>query len=583
MTSTTTVTRQGVNLQAYTCGDSNKVPVVLVHGYPDNHSVWQPVAERLAKKYFVICYDVRGAGASDAPRKQADYRMNQLSADLAAVVDAIIPGRDFHLVGHDWGSIQSWESVTAEGPLKARIKSYTTISGPCLDHMGHWLRRHTLNLSPAAKAKVFKQALSSWYIGFFHLPVLAPGAWQGGLDKLWPQYLKHRENVHEPEANPTQGKDGKHGVQLYRANFRNKLINPEDRHAACPVQLIVPTRDNYVGTQLFDDLHHWVGQLYRRDINANHWVPLSHPDTIAAWIGEFVAGVESGKMSGALQHARVRPERQGLPLYGKTAVITGAGSGIGRATALRFAAEGADLVCVDINEDSAEATAEQARQLGAAAWSRKVDVGSAQAMQRLASWTEKELGGADIVINNAGIGMAGGVLETSTQDWDRLLKVNLWGVIHGSRLFARQMIDGHRKGHIINVASAAAFAPNRKLAAYSTSKAAVHMLSECLRAELAEHHIGVSSICPGFVATGIANSTVYAGLSDEQQAEKRAKADALYKRRNFSPDQVAAAILDAVLTNPALSLVGAEAWTTRLLSRFAPMLSRQVARLDITA
>ncbi len=131
----------------------------------------------------MISYDVRGAGASDAPRKQADYRMELLSADLKAVVDATLPGRDFHLVGHDWGSIQSWESVTAEGPLKARIKSYTTISGPCLDHMGHWMRRRTLNLSPSAKAKVFKQALSSWYIGFFHLPVLAPSAWQGGLDK----------------------------------------------------------------------------------------------------------------------------------------------------------------------------------------------------------------------------------------------------------------------------------------------------------------------------------------------------------------------------------------------------------------
>ena len=357
MTTTTTVTSQGVNLQVYTFGDSNKVPVVLVHGYPDNHSVWQPVADRLAKKYFVISYDVRGAGASEAPRKQADYRMSLLSADLAAVVDATIPGRDFHLVGHDWGSIQSWESVTADGPLKTRIKSYTTISGPCLDHMGHWMRRRTLNLSPSAKTKVFKQALSSWYIGFFHLPVLAPGAWQGGLDKLWPRYLKHRENVQEPEANPTQGKDGKHGVQLYRANFRNKLINPQARHAACPVQLIVPTRDNYVGTQLFEDLHEWVDALYRRDINANHWVPLSHPDTIAAWIDEFVAGVESGKMPGALQHARVRPERLGLPLYGKTVVITGAGSGIGRATALRLAADGAAVGCADL-ADSVDETVE---------------------------------------------------------------------------------------------------------------------------------------------------------------------------------------------------------------------------------
>ena len=124
MTTTTTVASQGINLQVYTFGESSKPPVVLVHGYPDNHSVWQPVAERLARKYFVVSYDVRGAGASDAPRKQADYRMDLLSADLKAVVDATLPGRDFHLVGHDWGSIQSWESVTAEGPLKG-ILAYT--------------------------------------------------------------------------------------------------------------------------------------------------------------------------------------------------------------------------------------------------------------------------------------------------------------------------------------------------------------------------------------------------------------------------------------------------------------------------
>lgn len=577
-----TVNSAGVDLQVFTYGDEKKQPIVLVHGYPDNHSVWEPVAKLLAGKYFVITYDVRGAGGSDVPRKQADFRMALLSADLKAVVESCIGERAFHLVGHDWGSIQSWESVTADGPLKQRILSYTTISGPCLDHMGYWLRKRTLNLSASAKAKVFKQALSSWYIGFFHLPVLAPSAWQGGLDKLWPKYLKHREKVEEPEANPTQGKDGKHGVQLYRANFRNKLINPEERHAACPVQLIVPTRDNYVGTQLFEDMHYWVDELYRRDINANHWVPLSHPEKIAAWIEEFVSGVDKGKMSGALQHARVRPERRKLPLYGKTAVITGAGSGIGRATAFKLAEAGADLVCVDINDEAAERTAELSRLLGASAWSRKVDVGSAQAMQRLAKWVEKELGGADIVINNAGIGMAGGVLDTSTQDWDRILKVNLWGVIHGSRLFAQQMVDAHRAGHIINVASAAAFAPNRKLAAYSTSKAAVYMLSECLRGELADQDIGVTAICPGFVATGIANNTVYTGMSEEEQAAKRAKADALYQRRNFSPDEVAEAILKAVLTNPALSLVGAEAWTTRLLSRFAPALSRRVARIDIT-
>ena len=580
-TTSTLVNSQSVNLHVVTYGDSKKTPVVLVHGYPDNNLVWEPVAERLAKQYFVIAYDVRGAGLSDAPKAVADYRMDILAKDLAAVVDAIIPGRKFHLAAHDWGSIQSWESVTTDR-LKPRIASYTTISGPALDHAAHWIRKRTLNASPAAKLKVMKQLASSWYIAFFQLPVLAPAGWEAGFGKLWPAYLEKREGVKESAANPTQTADGKQGVQLYRANFIDKLLHAEERYAACPVQLIVPTRDNYVSTQLFEDLHDWVPELYRRDINASHWVPLSHPDLIAEWIGEFVAGVESKNMPVALQRARVRAERVALPLAGKLAVITGAGSGIGRATALKFAQEGADIVAVDINADAAERTAELSRLLGAQAWSKVTDVGSAKAMDTLARWTEKELGGADIMVNNAGIGMAGGMLDTSLADWEKLLKVNLWGVIHGSRLFAQQMVDGTRSGHIVNVASAAAFAPNRKLSAYSTSKAAVHMLTECLRAELADLDIGVTAICPGFVATGIATATVYSGMSEAEQEKKRARADAMYKRRNFSPDDVAEAVFKAVVKNRPLALVGAEAWTTRLLSRFAPGVSRMIARVDIT-
>lgn len=572
---------QGIKLHAVTYGDSKKTPLLLVHGYPDNNLVWKPVAERLAKTCFVIAYDVRGAGLSDAPIAVADYKMATLAQDLAAVVDTLIPGRRFHLAAHDWGSIQSWESVTTDR-LRDRIASFTSISGPCLDHMGYWMRKRALNTSSAAKAQVLRQLVTSWYIAFFQLPVLAPASWDAGLGKLWPAYLEKREGVKESEINPTQTADGKQGVQLYRANFASKLLKPEARHASCPVQLIVPTRDNYVGAHLFEDLHEWVPELYRRDINATHWVLLSHPDLLARHIGEFVAGVESGNLPTALQRHRVQPERSRLPLAGKLAVITGAGSGIGRAIALKFAEEGADIVAVDINSDAAERTTELSRLLGAAAWPKVADVGSAKAMEALAKWVERELGGAHIIVNNAGIGLAGGMLDTSLADWDRLLKVNLWGVIHGSRLFAEQMVTGLRSGHIVNVASAAAFAPSRQLTAYSTSKAAVHMLSECLRAELADLDIGVTAICPGFVATGIAQATVYAGMSEEEQAQKRAKADALYKRRNFSPDDVANAVFKAVLKNRPLALVGAEAWTTRLLSRFAPGLSRAIARIDIT-
>lgn len=291
------VNNDGISLNVVTFGDSSNSPIVLVHGYPDNHSVWTPVAERLAGEHFVITYDVRGAGASSTPRHLADYRISLLSDDLQAVVNALIPGRPFHLAGHDWGSIQSWESVTT-GPLQQRILSYTTISGPCLDHMGYWLRNKTTSRSLADKAGVLRQVLSSWYIAFFHLPVLAPTAWQGGLDRLWPLYLKRREKVTETTPNPSQKKDGRNGVNLYRANFRNKLANPEPRRALCPVQLIVPTGDHYVGMHLFDELHQWVPELQRRDLDANHWALLSHPEQIAQWISEFAAGAGSQKMPG---------------------------------------------------------------------------------------------------------------------------------------------------------------------------------------------------------------------------------------------------------------------------------------------
>ncbi|MEZ4287266.1 MAG: alpha/beta fold hydrolase [Polyangiales bacterium] len=129
------INSKGTSLMAYTCGDPSRPPVVLVHGYPDDHSVWDSVVAHLKKDFFVVTYDVRGAGASDHPERQRDYRLSVLSRDLVAVLDHVVPNRAVHLVGHDWGSIQSWESVT-DPSLRDRFLSYTSLSGPCLDHVG---------------------------------------------------------------------------------------------------------------------------------------------------------------------------------------------------------------------------------------------------------------------------------------------------------------------------------------------------------------------------------------------------------------------------------------------------------------
>lgn len=280
------VSNNGVDLYVVTEGDPARPALVLVHGYPDNHSVWDAVTRHLVSRYFVIRYDVRGAGRSSSPPRTRDYQIRYLATDLACVVDAIIPGQSFHLAAHDWGSIQSWESVTTT-PLSSRVLSYTTISGPCLDHVATWIRSNLSSSGKAGRQKVFQQLASSWYVFLFQLPLLPESLWRAGLDRLWPTYLARREQVVNASHNRYQKKDGCHGTKLYRANFLPRLLSPQPRHAQCPVQLIVPGQDNYVGKQLSENLEQWTGTLVRKEIDAPHWVVLTHPQQIARWIDEF--------------------------------------------------------------------------------------------------------------------------------------------------------------------------------------------------------------------------------------------------------------------------------------------------------
>jgi NAD(P)-dependent dehydrogenase (short-subunit alcohol dehydrogenase family)/pimeloyl-ACP methyl ester carboxylesterase len=576
------IVRSGdVELAVYAWGKpgSNKPTVVLVHGYPDAASVWQATASIMAERFHVIAYDVRGAGRSSKPDHTAAYSLEHLVNDLAAVVDAVSPDKPVHLVCHDWGSIQCWEAVTTD-QMKGRIASYTSISGPSLDHAGYWIMQRLKSGSPEKLAQLARQAMHSWYIGMFHLPALAPAIWKLGGDKLWSAMLEKTQGI-TAAVSETQASDGVHGVNLYRANVRDRVLKPKERRTDIPVQLIVPKHDSFMVQEIWDDLPQWVPQLWRRDANAGHWIQVSHPQLVAEWAAEFVDFVESGVEPAALQRARVREGRNGKPHSGKLVVITGAGSGFGRETALLFAEQGADIIAVDINPDTAERSAELVRLLGAQAWARQVDVGSVGQMEALAAWVETEFGAPDVLVNNAGIGLAGSFFDTSMSDWEKVLRVNLWGVIYGSRLFGQQMIAAGKRGHIVNVASMGGFTPSKFMSAYNTSKAAVMMLSDCIRAELADKKINVSTVCPGLSITNITQTTRFVGVSAEEQAKRQQKATKLYQRRNLKPQVIARAILDAVEHNRAEVPVGAEAHGSRLISRFFPALSRRLARLNV--
>ncbi|GHE03747.1 short chain dehydrogenase [Streptomyces alanosinicus] len=567
----------GVELCVAELGDPEQPTVVLVHGYPDSKEVWSEVAVRLAGRFHVVLYDVRGHGRSTAPQPlRGGFTLTKLTDDFLAVVDAVSPDRPVHLVGHDWGSVQSWEFVTT-GRTEGRIASFTSMSGPSLDHFGHWINARVKRPTPRRVGQLLGQGAKSWYVYLLHTPVLPELAWRGPLGKRWPRILERVEKVPAGDY-PTASlpSDAAHGAWLYRDNVRARLTRPRpDAYAHAPVQLITPQQDAFLSERLYDDLGQWVPQLTRRTLPAKHWVPRTRPDQLSSWIEEFIMSVDGG-----------RPEPKATGRHadrfgGQLVLVTGAGSGIGRATTFAFAEAGARVVAIDRDAEAAARTAELSRLIGAPeAWAETADVSDEQAMEKLAEKVHSEYGVLDVLVNNAGIGLSGSFFATTSDDWRKVLDVNLWGVIHGCRLFGARMTERGQGGHIVNIASAAAFQPSRVLPAYATSKAAVLMLSECLRAELAGQGIGVSAICPGIVNTNITSTARFAGVDEAEEQRRQKNSARLYGLRNYPPEKVAEAILDAVARNRAVVPVTPEARGAHALSRFMPGALRRLARVE---
>ena len=192
-------------------------------------------------------------------------------------------------------------------------------------------------------------------------------------------------------------------------------------------------------------------------------------------------------------------------LKGKVAAVTGAASGLGRAMALAFADEGMHVALGDVADTSDVFAAVEAK--GVSALSMKLDVSRAEEVEAFAQLVDKELGGAHVVCNNAGVSPLGAAWETSLDDWKWILGVNLWGVIHGVRSFVPRLMK-RNDGHVVNTASVAGIINPPGSGAYNVTKHAVVALSETLHHDLRERGsaVGVSVLCPAYVPTGIADS-----------------------------------------------------------------------------
>ena len=253
----------------------------------------------------------------------------------------------------------------------------------------------------------------------------------------------------------------------------------------------------------------------------------------------------------------------------KVVVITGAASGIGRATAKAFAQKGADLVIADNNAQRLEETAGEIKAIGARVLTRQVDVSDRNEVESFAKFVISERGHVDILINNAGVGVGGPLLDTNIEDFEWIFSINYWGVLYGLKYFLPHMV-ARKYGHVVNTASGAGLCSIPAMSAYCSTKFAVVGLSETLRAEVRRFGIGVSTICPGVINTNIiAQSRMH--LQKGSRATHSRLID-FYRRFGWPPERVAKAILSAVRHNRSIVPVGPEAWaqwfTKRMSQKF---------------
>ncbi|MCZ4516973.1 alpha/beta fold hydrolase [Rhodococcus ruber] len=258
-----TVRTPGAELPVFEYGNrAARSTVLLVHGYPDNHHVFDPLIAELGDAVRVIAYDTRGSGAS-VLEPPADVAIEQLALDAFAVVESIpeLTGK-VHVFAHDWGSVQMWEAMASPRATTA-FASYTSVSGPSLDHLRQVARARSVR--PQRWPSLVGQLARSWYVFGFHVPVLGTRV-PGLLARLGA----------EGEPIPTVA-DQQRGIALYRANVLRRVLRGPDPRCAVPTTVVAPAHDRMLSPNLTDGLDRWIPDLRVVHVDAGHWWPYTHP------------------------------------------------------------------------------------------------------------------------------------------------------------------------------------------------------------------------------------------------------------------------------------------------------------------
>lgn len=235
-------------------------------------------------------------------------------------------------------------------------------------------------------------------------------------------------------------------------------------------------------------------------------------------------------------------------LTDRVAVVTGGGSGIGRALCLAFARERARVIVADLDEAGMAETAAGVKAAGSHAITVRTDVSRLADVLALADRAFAEFGAVHVLCNNAGVASSGGLESATHADWEWLIGVNLWGVIHGIEAFVPRMIAQRQEGHVVNTASMAGLIASQGLGVYNTTKYAVVGLSETLQKDLRGHRIGVSVLCPMGVRTNIRQSARNRP-AHLQNPQAPAGSEVELIGRSLTPEHVAERVLRAIRAN----------------------------------
>lgn len=251
-------------------------------------------------------------------------------------------------------------------------------------------------------------------------------------------------------------------------------------------------------------------------------------------------------------------------LRDRVVMVTGAGGGIGKATALAFATEGCDIVVCDVREQELGQVAEEIRRRGREALAVRTDVGKEEEVKTLAEKAFARFGKVDIAFSNAGIAVTGQTQLLEKADWEKVMNVNFYGAVHVFLYFVRPMVE-RREGHFVVNSSGFGLTGAPYNTAYSTSKFALVGMTECMRAELAQYNVGVTTLCAGVVQTDIFKRAELKGFDEKARY-------ALQFLKGMSPEEFAGIVVKAVKRNKGFVITDAMTRYSYMFKRCSPTL-----------